>query len=65
MATESIEFSCSSCGSKDFEFPTNPQPDDLVTCNGCGGQEKYGVLIETAINQTEGFISKMVENVFE
>ena len=31
-----IPLKCSKCGSKFFEIPANPEPDDAVRCRSCG-----------------------------
>jgi len=65
MSQNSIEFSCSNCGSNNFKVPTDPKPDDIIICGGCGGQEKYGVLKRSAIKQAEKLVSDKLMNMFK
>ncbi|WP_454056059.1 ECs_2282 family putative zinc-binding protein [Cupriavidus sp. Marseille-Q8015] len=32
----SFTIHCPQCGGEDFKRPSDPQPDDQVTCIGCG-----------------------------
>ena len=56
---------CSDCGSEDFEYPANPKPDDMVTCNGCGRQDTYGALEAQALAQFEDLIKKGLGDLFD
>ncbi len=55
---ETIEIQCSDCGSKDFEFPANPKPDDVVTCSGCGRKDTYGAILQKAESEFIDFLKK-------
>ena len=63
--SSNIEFSCTRCGSKQFQIPTNPKPDDMVVCSGCGGQAKYGVIMDSASNQAKDSVSKMFREAYK
>ncbi len=52
MTKHSVEITCGHCGSKDFEYPGNPQPDDIVTCTGCGAIATYKEIIEATEAQS-------------
>ena len=38
-ATVPVGIKCS-CGSTQFRQPKNPQPDDVITCLGCGASAR-------------------------
>lgn len=53
--TDTVSIKCAQCGTYDFKYERDSQdnlePDDIVTCAGCGASAEYGVLIESAKNQ--------------
>lgn len=57
MSTQTINIKCS-CGSEEFEFPTNPRSLDTVTCTRCGASEKYGILQKSVAKK----VKKQVED---
>lgn len=65
MSTDTIEFSCASCGSKEFKYPENPKPDDMITCNGCGAQDTYAAIQAAAIEQAKNAVSKVLGDSFK
>ena len=65
MSNFNIEFKCAQCGSKDFEYPEDPKPDDYIICTKCGSKEKYGIVSQQAIEQAEKFITDMAKDAFK
>lgn len=43
-----ITFKCAHCGSEQFDIPSNPKPDDVITCGGCGRTGKYSEVQKSA-----------------
>lgn len=62
--SDSITFKCSKCGSKQFQIPSSPKPDDVVTCAGCGATGTYAALRDMAVTQAKDEIGKMFKASF-
>jgi len=65
MSKETVSIICSGCGSKGFEYPANPKPNDTVTCNGCGAQATYATILEAAEKQVIDGIKKDFGDLFD
>lgn len=65
MSQDRITFSCLACGSKDFKFPSDPKPDDLVTCAGCGATSRYEDVQKTALEQGQKAVVDMVRDAIK
>ena len=48
-----INLACSACGNEKFHQPTNPKPNDQITCAGCGAHSTYGELQRQAEKQLQ------------
>ncbi|MFZ4876820.1 ECs_2282 family putative zinc-binding protein [Janthinobacterium sp. Mn2066] len=59
-----LTFTCASCGSGKFEIPSDPRPDDMVTCTGCGGAARYSDLQASAVKQAKEFVQKSLNGLF-
>ena len=61
MDQDHLTFACANCGSDQFKGLTgNNQPDDVITCAGCGAVNAYGVLHKSRMEQGK----KVVEDAF-
>ncbi len=58
MTKQEVTIICSHCRGKDFKYPTTPQPDDMITCTGCGRQDTYNTLKVLALERFESVIKK-------
>ena len=65
MSTDKISLSCAKCGSKDFKIPENPQPNDIVSCVGCGSESSYQDLQAKAIKEGKKMIEDLAKNLFK
>lgn len=65
MAEERIAFSCAACGGKDFNFPANPQPHDMVTCVGCGASNRYDEIQKIAAKLEQDAITDIVRDALK
>lgn len=65
MSSIPIELKCAACGSKSFELPSDPQPDDFVSCAGCGAKARYEDLRIAAIEQAQKLAGEMLKDVFK
>lgn len=63
--SDQITFKCSKCGSDEFEIPTNPKPNDMITCAGCGCTGKYGEVRKEAIKQSKEAVEKMLRDTLK
>jgi hypothetical protein len=63
--TENIGFSCASCGCKEFNFPANPQPDDTVTCVGCGASNRYDEIQKLAAKLSQEAVTDIVRDALK
>jgi hypothetical protein len=65
MTTDHIELSCAECGSKAFTLPNDPpQPDDVVTCAGCGRTARYADIQAQAAAKGRTLVNDLVRNAF-
>lgn len=62
--SDSVSFKCANCGSKEFEIPSDPQPDDVITCVGCGAKGTYASIRDMAVSQAKDEIGKMFRDSF-
>ncbi len=62
MTTDSIKIQCSRCGSKLFEHPSDPKPDDMITCSGCGDSARYDAVREAAIEKGKEAITEALRD---
>lgn len=60
-----IEFHCSSCGSKLFKKPENPQPDDMIACSGCGAAGRYADIHASAVKQAKQAVEKHLRDALK
>lgn len=65
MAVESIKLKCAKCGSMEFRVPTNPRPDDVISCVGCGAAGKYRDLQADALAQGKKAIEDLAREAFK
>jgi predicted nucleic acid-binding Zn-ribbon protein len=66
MGSEPITFKagCVHCGSQEFKYPDNPQPNDEVTCTGCGRTARFGDLQKSAVEQAFAQAAEVVRKTF-
>ncbi|WP_321419331.1 hypothetical protein [uncultured Desulfobacter sp.] len=64
MSENAVEITCANCGGKDFEYPSDPQPDDVVTCTGCGASATYKEIIDAAEAQIVDQLKKDIGDIF-
>lgn len=62
---DKITFKCIKCGSTDFEIPTNPKANDMITCVGCGSSGRYTDVQKQAMNQAEKAVNDMLGDAFK
>lgn len=65
ISNESIEFSCSNCGSNKFNIPDNPKPTDIVSCCGCNGEMLYSVMESEIERQSLELVDKTLGDIFK
>lgn len=61
---DTLKLRCAHCGSDQFEFPTEPQADDHVTCIGCGRRARFGDLQAAALEQAKDLATKIAGKIF-
>lgn len=59
-----LTFTCTKCGSDKFAIPSDPKPDDMVACAGCGGTARYADLQASAIKQAKELVQKSLSGLF-
>jgi RNase P subunit RPR2 len=64
MSGDKITFKCRACGSAKFALPSNPRPDDVVTCSGCGATARYGDVQAATVKLAKREIQDMFERAF-
>lgn len=64
MGSINLPISCSACGSKEFRLPAEPQPDDVVTCNGCEKTWRYADLQAATREAAKEAIGKVFRDAF-
>ena len=65
MTEERSAFCCAECGSKDISFPDNPQPDDMVTCLGCGASNRYDEIQKIAAKLGQDAVTDIVRDALK
>lgn len=65
MATDTLPLVCDKCGSKEFELPKNPRPDDTVTCASCGASGRYADLQRQAVAAAKQYVSDFAKGLFK
>ena len=67
MSEESLPLICTSCGSGNFGQPTGREwePDDIITCGGCGRQGTVAVLREQALESAKKLVAERFKNIFK
>ncbi|OHV96196.1 hypothetical protein AKG95_15425 [Janthinobacterium lividum] len=59
-----LTFICDSCGSDKFAIPSDPKPDDMISCAGCGNAARYVDLQESAVKQAKELVQKTFAGLF-
>ncbi|WP_024590514.1 MULTISPECIES: hypothetical protein [unclassified Pseudoalteromonas] len=62
--SDKLKLICTACGSKDFEYPARPKPNDQVTCAGCGAASTYGELQAQAEKEAKKILDGIGKNIF-
>lgn len=52
-------------GSQSFKCPSNPKPNDMVTCNGCGASSRYAEVQAAAVKKATEFAEKTVRDALK
>lgn len=60
-----LTFKCSNCGSEQFEQPSDPQDDSVITCAGCGAKGIYGEIRDQAMKQAKELFQGKLGNLFK
>lgn len=60
-----ITLKCANCGSKDFEVPSNPKSNSVVTCSGCGAQGLYGKIMGEGVAQAKKALERELGKLFK
>jgi RNase P subunit RPR2 len=61
---DQITFTCKKCGSKLLEVPSNPKPNDMVTCAGCGTRSRYAEVQAASIKAGKEAMAKALRDAF-
>ena len=64
MSTDKISAKCSKCGGTQFSRPTDPGPDDKVTCVGCSASWRYADFHAEFGKASKEFLDKLVAERF-
>jgi len=62
MSKNAIEFKCTGCGSKHFEIPKHTNPNDTITCTGCGATGRYADIQAVAIKLAKESVLMQMKN---
>ena len=62
--SDKLELICTACGSKDFEYPVHPKPNDQVACAGCGASSTYGELQAQSEKEAKKMLDKISKSIF-
>ena len=66
MTQDTISFKCNKCGSKDFNIPADPQPDDMVSCAKCGVEiGRYADVQETLLKLAKEEVEKQLRDALK
>lgn len=60
-----IPTTCKNCGSDEFEYPENPQPDDMIKCVGCGDEAQFSDIEKQALDAAEVLVKKKLSKFFK
>ena len=60
---DTINFSCSNCGGTQFNVPDDPQPDDPVTCAGCGATGRYEDVQNAMVAQAKSAVEQSMHDI--
>ena len=60
---DAINFCCAECGGTQFALPANPQPDDPVTCAGCGAVARYEDVQTSAVTLAKGSVEQSMQDI--
>ncbi len=61
--SDTMNFRCAKCGGNQFSVSANPQPDDPVTCAGCGAVARYEDVQTSAVAQTKGSVEQSWQSI--
>ncbi len=61
--TTQVAIKCS-CGSSQFEMPTNPKASDTIKCAKCGASGKHGDVMRQAKKQITSAVEKQLKDAF-
>ncbi len=59
-----MKLHCASCGSDQFDIPSDPKPDDVVACAGCSGTIRYADLQASSLKQAKELVEKSLRDMF-
>jgi DNA-directed RNA polymerase subunit RPC12/RpoP len=62
---DSLSLVCQQCGSDQFQFPSDPKPEDEVRCNGCGASARFDDLRQQAIAAAKTKVEELARNLFK
>ena len=65
MSGDRISFKCSKCGSSKFDIPTNPKPNDVITCAGCGATGRYDDIKTKATELAKAEVERKLRDAFK
>lgn len=65
MTSDNISLKCSKCGSSSFKLPTDPKPDDMIVCAGCGATARYKDVQAQALDQASKFVEDLARDIFK
>ena len=63
MYGDQITFRCAKCGSKKFDIPANPKPNDMIACER-GHAMKFANAQKQAVDLSKKIAEKTVRNSF-
>jgi hypothetical protein len=64
--TDRLTIRCAACNSDQFKgVSSNPQPDDVITCAGCGATSRYVEIQRQAVEQGTKAVETAVRNAFK
>lgn len=63
MGTTTFTVRCADCGSEQFSKPEDPQPDDTITCAGCGKTATYAQIQRAALSALEDEVTRAARGI--
>lgn len=63
--TFTVRLRCLHCGSEQFIQPSDPEPDSVFTCSGCGRSSTLQALREQAVKAGEKLIADQLRDMFK